>query len=100
MRNLASSFLAATMIVAPIAIAYAQAQETIAGTVEGVDEAAGTITLKHGPIKSLGMDMGMTMQFGVQDASMLKGLKVGDSVTFQPAVIGGKFVVTRIEKAN
>jgi Cu(I)/Ag(I) efflux system protein CusF len=33
----------------------------INGEVQKVDESAGKITLKHGPIKSLGMDEGMAM---------------------------------------
>jgi Cu/Ag efflux protein CusF len=32
-----------------------------------VDESTDKITLKHGPIKSLGMDEGMTMVWSVQD---------------------------------
>lgn len=76
------------------------AAETIVGTIVNIDESAGKITLKHGPIKSLGMNEGMTMVFAVQDVSMLKGLKVGDKVRFQPDQINGQFTVTKIEKAN
>src|SRR5665811_554840 len=44
---------------APLTFAVAhegEEHETIAGEVQKIDETAGKITLKHGPIKSLGMD--------------------------------------------
>jgi Cu/Ag efflux protein CusF len=52
------------------------------GQVTKIDESAGKITLKHGPIKKLDMNEGMTMVFRVQDAGMLKQVKVGDKVKF------------------
>ncbi|MDU6731004.1 MAG: copper-binding protein, partial [Bradyrhizobium sp.] len=59
--------------------AGALAQAAMAnGEVKKIDEAAGKITLKHGPIKNLDMNEdGMTMVFRVQDPSMLKQVKVG-----------------------
>ena len=73
--------------------------ETINGVVQKVDETAGKITLKHGPIKSLGMDQGMTMVFSI-DANPLAGIKVGDKVMFQPERVNGQLTVTKIEKAK
>lgn len=64
-----------------------------------MDESAGKITLKHGPIKSLGMDEGMTMVFSI-DPSLLKGIKAGDKVVFQPERVNGQLTVTKIEKAK
>jgi len=55
----------------------ASAQELVDGTVTKIDEPAGKITLKHGPIKKLEMDEGMTMVFRAQDPAMLKTVKVG-----------------------
>jgi Cu/Ag efflux protein CusF len=54
----------------------------IDGQVTKIDESAGKITLKHGPIKKLDMDEGMTMVFRVQDPAMLNQVKVGDKVKF------------------
>ena len=49
------------------ASAVAQAA-MVNGEVKKIDESAGKITLKHGPIKNLDMDEdGMTMIFRVQD---------------------------------
>ncbi|WP_418901542.1 copper-binding protein [Terripilifer ovatus] len=50
------------------------------GQVQKIDESAGKITLKHGPMKDLDMDMPMTMVYPVKGPSLLKGLKAGDKV--------------------
>jgi Cu/Ag efflux protein CusF len=69
------------------------------GEVRKIDEAAGKITLKHGPIKALDMtDESMTMVFRVQDAAMLKQIKVGDKVKFEAGRVNGQITVTKIEK--
>jgi Cu(I)/Ag(I) efflux system periplasmic protein CusF len=68
------------------------------GQVTKIDESAGMITLKHGPIKKLEMEDGMTMVFRVQDPAMLKQVKVGDKVKFDADRINGQFTVTKIEK--
>src|SRR5262249_17125966 len=72
----------------------------IDGQVTRIDEAAGKITLKHGPIKKLDMNEGMTMVFRVQDRAMLKQVKVGDKVRFDADRINGQITVTKIEKAK
>src|SRR6266511_4475721 len=77
----------------------AQAQ-MVDGQVTKVDESAGKITLKHGPIKKLDMDEPMTMVFRVQDPAMLKRVKHGDKVKFDADRINGQFTVTKIEKAK
>ena len=70
------------------------------GQVTRIDEAAGKITLRHGPIKKLDMNEGMTMVFRVQDAALLKQVKVGDKVRFDADRINGQITVTKIEKAK
>ena len=70
------------------------------GQVTKIDGAAGKITLKHGPIKKLDMNEGMTMVFRAQDPAMLKQVKVGDKVRFDADRVNGKFTVTKIEKAR
>jgi len=74
--------------------------DMVAGQVTKVDESAGKITIKHGPIKKFDMDEGMTMVFRAQDPAMLKAVKPGDRVRFVPDRINGQFTVTKIEKAN
>jgi Cu/Ag efflux protein CusF len=72
----------------------------IDGQVTKIDESAGKITIKHGPIKKLDMDEGMTMVFRAQDPAMLKGLKAGDKVKFEPDRVNGQFTVMKIQKAR
>ena len=80
------------------AAAMAQA-DMVKGEVKKIDESAGKITLKHGPIKNLDMDEdGMTMVFRVQDPAMLKQVKVGDKVQFQAERATAGITVTKIEK--
>ncbi len=70
------------------------------GTVMKIDEAAGKITLRHGPIKKLDMDEGMTMVFRAQSPEMLKQVKVGDKVRFDADKVNGQMTVTGIQKAK
>jgi Cu(I)/Ag(I) efflux system protein CusF len=70
----------------------------VRGEVKKIDETAGKITLKHGPIKSLDMDEGMTMAFRVKDPAMLSQVKVGDKVQFEADRISGRITVTKIQK--
>jgi len=77
-------------------VAFAQAVP-VDGQVMKVDEPAGKITLKHGPIKNLDMDA-MTMVFRVKDVAMLKAVKVGDAVKFEAERVNGAITVTKIQK--
>jgi Cu/Ag efflux protein CusF len=74
--------------------------QMVDGQVIKIDESAGKITLKHGPLKQFDMDEGMTMVFRAQDPAMLKTVKVGDKVKFVPERINGQFTVTKIQKAK
>jgi Cu/Ag efflux protein CusF len=98
-----TSVVAASMLVLSAAmlanVTVAQAP-MVNGQVTKIDESAGKITLKHGPIKKLDMNEGMTMVFRVQDPAMLKQVKAGDKVKFDADKINGQFTVTKIEKAK
>ena len=88
-------------VVLPIMMPLASAQGSlIDGQVTKVDEAAGKITIKHGPIKKFDMDEGHTMVFRVQDPAMLKAVKAGDKVKFDTDKVNGQFTVTKIQKAK
>ncbi len=67
------------------------------GKVVAVDSAALTVRLAHQAIKSLGWP-GMTMDFRVASASVLRGIKAGDTVVFELGQGGepGEWLVTRI----
>lgn len=67
--------------------------------VRRVDKDAQKLTLRHGPIASLGMG-DMTMVFRVADPRMLDGLKQGDKIRFKADKVGGQYTVTELELAN
>lgn len=79
--------------------APAAATEMSEGEVRKVDLGSRKITLKHGPLKNLGMP-GMTMAFEVNDPAMLTKVKVGDNVRFVANEQGGKLRIMRIEAAK
>jgi Cu/Ag efflux protein CusF len=80
-------------------MAFAQTA-MVNGEVKKIDESAGKITLKHGPIKSLDMDEGMTMVFRVQDPAMLKQVKVGDKVQFEAERTASGIAITKMQKSK
>ncbi len=96
MRVVLSMATSLAMIVSLSTVAFAQ---MVSADVQKVDEAAGKVTLKHGPIPKF--DMGeMTMVYRVKDPSMLKGVKVGDKVKFEADQIEGKYTVTTMQKSK
>ena len=93
--------LAAAIFATTLSLSAATAQgNAVQGEVRKIDEAAGKITLKHGPAKSLGMDEPMTMVYRVKDPALLKQVKVGDKVTFEAEEAASGYTVTRMEKAK
>lgn len=65
------------------------------GEVKKVDKDTGRLTIKHGPLENLSMP-GMTMVFGIKDASALDALKAGDKIKFVAEKLEGKYVVTQL----
>ena len=94
--------LAAAMLIVAVAAplpGLAQS-DLIDGQVTKIDESAGKITIKHGPLKKFDMEDGMTMVFRAADPSMLKAVKAGDKVKFVPDRVNGQFTVMKIQKAK
>ena len=65
------------------------------GEIKKVDRDARQVTIKHGPLKNLGMP-GMTMVFGVTDVSVLQSLNAGDKIKFAAGKVDGQIVVTKL----
>jgi Cu(I)/Ag(I) efflux system periplasmic protein CusF len=95
----AASILALSIAFLPRS-AIAQQAEVVNGQVTKIDESAGKITIKHGPIKKFDMDDGMTMVFRAQDPAMLKTVKPGDKIKFEADKVNGQFTVMKIQKAK
>ena len=97
-KTIMSVTAAGTIAVLTIGAASAQSSD---GEVRKIDESAGKITLKHGPIKALDMtDESMTMVFRVQDPAMHKQVKVGDKVKFDADRVNGQITITKMQKAR
>ena len=100
MKKFAHTLAAAAftlMLLTPAAYAQGNA---VQGEVKKIDETTSKVTLKHGPIKNLGMDQGMTMVFRVNDPAMLKQVKVGDKVEFEAENGASGYTVTKMQKAK
>ena len=68
------------------------------GTVNKVDIDAGKVNISHEAIKSLKWPK-MTMDFNVQDKSVLAGIKPGMKVNFEIAKAADGYRITRIVPA-
>jgi Cu(I)/Ag(I) efflux system periplasmic protein CusF len=90
--------VAAALMLTPLSASAQSA--AIDGQVTKVDESAGKLTIRHGPLPKFDMNEPMTMVFRAQDPAMLKSVKAGDKVRFEADKINGQFTVTRIEKSK
>lgn len=82
-----------------IATSIHAAEPAVDGEVTKIDESAGKITIKHGPIPNLDMDS-MTMVFRVKEPDMLKQVKVGDKIKFEADRVNGAITVTQMETSQ
>ena len=69
------------------------------GEVRKVDQAAGRLTIKHGPMPKFDMPA-MTMVYRVKDKAMLERLKTGDRIRFDVDGAGSEFTVLRLEQVK
>lgn len=67
------------------------------GEIKKIDAANAKVTIKHGTLANLDMPP-MTMAFKAVPESLLKGLAVGDQVSFEADKRDGVYVVTAIAK--
>jgi Cu/Ag efflux protein CusF len=98
-RKLTTAALSLTLVLG-LGSAFAQAA-TVNGEVKKIDESAGKVTLKHGPVKNLDMEEdGMIMVFRVQNPTMLKQVKVGDKVQFEAERTISGITITKMQKSK
>jgi Cu/Ag efflux protein CusF len=91
---------AIALALSAVALPQTASAQTVDGTVTKIDESAGKISIRHGPIKNLDMDGGMTMVFKAQDPAMLKQVKAGDKIKFEADRVNGQITVTTIQKVK
>ena len=65
------------------------------GVIKAIDSKAGTLTIQHGPIPAVSWPA-MTMTFKAKPSTLLKGLKVGQTVGFDTTVRGMDADVTAV----
>ncbi len=74
--------------------------EMTEGEIRKVDRAAGTMTIKHGEIKNLGMPP-MTMVFKARNVALLDKVKIGEKVRFTAEqTTAGVLVVTEVQRVK
>ena len=70
------------------------------GTVNSIDQAAGTINISHGPVASANWPA-MSMSFKLANPSLVSGIEAGQRVEFQFTVAGGMdATVTEIKRGE
>lgn len=89
---------AVAMMVAAAAVAQTAPAKTGqgVGVVTAIDAKAARVTIKHGSIPAIGW-LAMTMTFRATPPSLLKGVRVGQTVTFAVSVRGMDAAVTAIK---
>jgi Cu/Ag efflux protein CusF len=92
--------VAATLSALMISSSASAQSGLINGQVTKIDESAGKITIRHGPMPKFELDDGHTMVFRAQDPAILKGVKAGDKIKFEADRVSGQFTVTKIEKTK
>jgi Cu(I)/Ag(I) efflux system protein CusF len=65
------------------------------GVIKAIDAKAGTLTIEHGPIPTVGWPA-MTMTFKAKPAALLRGLRVGEGIGFDCTVRGMAADVTAV----
>ena len=65
------------------------------GVIKAIDPKAGTLTIQHGPIPGVGWPA-MTMTFKSKPPTLLKGLRVGQTIGFDTTVRGAAADVTAV----
>ncbi len=66
------------------------------GTIKNIDAAKGTVTVDHGPVKSLEWPA-MTMTFAVKDKTLFDKLAVGKKAELEFSQDGKGYVVTSVK---
>jgi len=69
------------------------------GVVMAIDKAAGTVTIKHGPIPSAGWPA-MTMTFRANPTALLSAMSVGQTIAFDMKAVGMAAEITSIRSPS
>lgn len=85
-------------LVAALVSTWATAQpDYTLGEIKSVDLERGAVTVKHAPIRNLGMP-DMTMRFRLADPASAKSLRTGDRIRFRVEKRDGTLVITDVAR--
>jgi Cu/Ag efflux protein CusF len=96
--KISSSLLCASLFA--LTILSASAEDARRGTVVGLDEATGSITIAKSPDGTVGATnpARSSDKFAVQDGLLFNALGEGDRVTFTSEEINGVNTITKLQK--
>ena len=87
------------MIAIGISPSFSQESAAVNGEVTKIDEPAGKVTIKHGPIASLNLNEdGKTDDFRPKDGLLFNALKVSDKIRFTAERTNGELTIVKLEK--
>jgi len=76
-----------------------QESAQVTGEIVKIDERAGKVSIKHGPIASLNLNEdGKTDDFRPKDGLLFNALKVGDKIRFTAERANGELTIVKLEK--
>ena len=83
-----------------LTLSFASAQEARHGTIVGVDEATGSVTIQQSQDGTVGANNTARSpdKFSVQDGLLFNALSAGDKVTFSSQEISGVKTITQLQK--
>ena len=80
------------------ATSIATAQQALSGTVTGIDELRGTISIERTSSDTTGSSSGgSTESYKVQDGLLFNAVHVGDRVSFSVDTLDGAKTITRLD---
>ena len=98
LMNIISSVTCVSLLA--LTVSLASAQEARRGTVVGVDEPTGSITIQQSPDGTVGANnpAGSPDKFAVQDGLLFNALRAGDKVRFSAKELAGVNTITQLQK--
>jgi Cu/Ag efflux protein CusF len=99
-KNMKISFWLSCVSLLALTISVASAQEARRGTVVGVDEPTGSITIQQSADGTVGANnpARSSDKFAVQDGLLFNALRTGDKVMFNFQEINGVNTITQLQK--
>jgi Cu/Ag efflux protein CusF len=96
MKTATAIFTGAALILVPCWSAVAQ--QSVIGTISGVNQASGKIAIQRTQSGTVGANPGAVEEYKVRDGLALNAVQPGDRVVFTVTETGGVKTITRLKK--